>query len=100
MSFVHGFTGNLVATATAPAVNATNTTYTAYPPAKSCSIENAKSEVAIAGPTARASDAVVCASPLGVPSERLFGVDELMKMKRQSGIRWEEVSDILSVGHN
>jgi hypothetical protein len=61
------FNNNVVPTTTAPAVNATRPTYTAYPPAKLRSTEYVKSEVDTAGPTARVNDTVVCASPFVAP---------------------------------
>lgn len=58
------------------AVNTTKKTYTAYPPIQLSSSDVANSEVDAAGPTARTTDAIICAIPLTAPSERLLGAED------------------------
>src|SRR5436190_21587710 len=84
----------MVPTTTAITANDAKIAYTAYPPAKSYSTEYAKREVAPAGPTARATDAIVCASPLVAPSERLFGAEEFTNMNMQAAPRSKEYRQV------
>lgn len=48
-----------------------------------CWIEYANMDVAVAGVMARTMDAVICASPLVAPKDRLFGAAAVMNISIQ-----------------
>ena len=45
--------------------------------------ESEKSELAVAGPTVRMIETIICAMPFTVPKEALFGAEAVMKMNTQ-----------------
>jgi hypothetical protein len=61
--------------------NITKTTYIAFPSRRLCSFENAKSEVAKAGPNARDIDAVVWLRPLIAPRTFFAGAEAVINTK-------------------
>ena len=76
----HRLSGNVVDAKNKVNAATTRHTYTAYPPSQLRSSEGAKSDVDAAGPTARITDAINCATPLTAPRERLLGTEDVMKM--------------------
>jgi hypothetical protein len=73
--------GNCDPSHLSPPANTIKTTYTAFPLRTLCSFENANSEVAKAGPTARATDAEVWPRPLIAPRTFLDGAEAVINRK-------------------